>query len=53
LMLKDLKLAHAAAQSVHAHTTLGAQATEIYETFAKEGHSGADFSAIIKHVRGR
>jgi 3-hydroxyisobutyrate dehydrogenase len=53
LMLKDLKLAHAAAQSVHAHATLGAQATEIYETFAREGHSGADFSAIIKHVRGR
>jgi 3-hydroxyisobutyrate dehydrogenase len=52
LMLKDLKLAHAAAQSVHAHTTLGAQATAIYETFAQEGHSGADFSAIIKHVRG-
>src|ERR1700734_1688666 len=53
LMLKDLKLAHAAAQSVHAHTTLGARAPEIYETFAKEGHSGADFSAIIKHVRER
>jgi 3-hydroxyisobutyrate dehydrogenase len=51
LMLKDLKLAHAAAKSVHAETTLGAQATEIYETFAKEGHSGADFSAIIKKVR--
>ena len=53
LMLKDLKLAHAAAQSVHAHTALGAQATEIYETFAKEGRSGEDFSAIIKHVRER
>jgi 3-hydroxyisobutyrate dehydrogenase len=53
LMLKDLKLAHAAAKSVHADTALGAQAAEIYETFAKEGHSGADFSAIIKHVRGK
>jgi 3-hydroxyisobutyrate dehydrogenase len=53
LMLKDLKLAREAAQSVHADTALGAQATEIYEHFAQEGHSGADFSAIIKRVRGR
>ena len=53
LMLKDLKLAHAAAKSVHAHTALGGEAAEIYEQFAQEGHSGADFSAIIKHVRGR
>ena len=52
LMLKDLKLAREAALSVHAHTTLGTEATEIYEQFAQEGHSGADFSAIIKHVRG-
>jgi 3-hydroxyisobutyrate dehydrogenase len=53
LMLKDLKLAREAAQSVHADTALGAQATELYEHFAQEGHSGADFSAIIKRVRGR
>jgi 3-hydroxyisobutyrate dehydrogenase len=53
LMLKDLKLAREAAQSVHADTALGTQATEIYERFAQEGHSGADFSAIIKRVRGR
>jgi 3-hydroxyisobutyrate dehydrogenase len=52
LMLKDLKLAREAAQSVHADTALGAQAAEIYEHFAQEGHSGADFSAIIKRVRG-
>ena len=52
-MLKDLKLAREAAQSVQADTALGAQATEIYEHFAQEGHSGADFSAIIKRVRGR
>jgi len=53
LMLKDLKLAREAAQSVRADTALGAQATEIYEHFAQEGHSDADFSAIIKRVRGR
>jgi 3-hydroxyisobutyrate dehydrogenase len=52
LMLKDLKLARAAAQSVDANTTLGAHAAEIYERFAQEGHSSADFSAIVKYVRG-
>jgi len=53
LMLKDLKLAKAAADSVKASTALGAQAAQIYEDFAHEGHSGADFSAIIKLVRER
>ena len=53
LMLKDLKLAREAAQSVKVDTALGAQAAQIYEHFAQEGHSGADFSAIIKLVRGR
>jgi 3-hydroxyisobutyrate dehydrogenase len=53
LMLKDLKLAREAAQSVKAHTELGAQAAEIYQHFAEQGHSGADFSAIIRHVRGQ
>jgi 3-hydroxyisobutyrate dehydrogenase len=52
LMLKDLKLAHKAAQSVKAGTALGAQAAAIYERFAGEGHSGDDFSAIINFVRG-
>ncbi len=52
LMLKDLKLARAAAQSVDAKTPLGAHAAEIYERFAREGHSSTDFSAIIKYVRG-
>jgi 3-hydroxyisobutyrate dehydrogenase len=53
LMLKDLKLAREAAQSVEAKTELGAQAADIYEHFAEQGHSGADFSAIIKLVRGQ
>ncbi len=51
LMLKDLKLAHEAAKSVHAKTALGAHAAEIYEQFAKAGHSGDDFSGIINLVR--
>ena len=51
LMLKDLKLAKEAARSVKAKTALGAQAADIYEHFAQEGHSGMDFSAVIKLVR--
>jgi 3-hydroxyisobutyrate dehydrogenase len=51
LMLKDLKLAREAAHSVGANTALGTHAAEIYEQFAKEGHSGDDFSGIINLVR--
>jgi 3-hydroxyisobutyrate dehydrogenase len=51
LMLKDLKLAREAAHSVKANAALGEQAAAIYEHFAEQGHSGADFSAIIKQVR--
>jgi 3-hydroxyisobutyrate dehydrogenase len=42
-----------AAQSVEAKTELGAHAADIYEHFAEQGHSGMDFSAIIKRVRGQ
>jgi 3-hydroxyisobutyrate dehydrogenase len=51
LMLKDLKLAKEAAESVKAATALGAHAAQIYERFAQHGHAGSDFSAIIKLVR--
>jgi 3-hydroxyisobutyrate dehydrogenase len=51
LMLKDLKLAKAAADSVKAKTAIGAHAADIYERFAQAGHSGDDFSAIINLVR--
>jgi 3-hydroxyisobutyrate dehydrogenase len=50
LMLKDLKLAREAAESVKAATALGAHAAEIYAEFAK-GHGAEDFSAIINLVR--
>src|SRR6202167_6427318 len=43
LMLKDLKLAKAAADSVKAETTIGAHAAQIYQRFAQEDHSGLDF----------
>jgi 3-hydroxyisobutyrate dehydrogenase len=51
LMLKDLKLARAAAESVKAKTALGAHAAQIYEDMAQQGHSGDDFSGIINLVR--
>ena len=51
LMLKDLKLAKAAADSVKVKNAIGAHAAEIYQHFADEGHSGLDFSAIINLVR--
>jgi 3-hydroxyisobutyrate dehydrogenase len=53
LMLKDLKLAKAAADSVGAQTALGAHAAEIYESFAERGEAAKDFSAIINFVRNR
>jgi 3-hydroxyisobutyrate dehydrogenase len=53
LMLKDLKLAKAAADSVKADTRLGHLAEAIYQRYADEGGSGNDFSAIVKSVRGQ
>jgi 3-hydroxyisobutyrate dehydrogenase len=48
LMLKDLRLAMEAAQSVHADTPMGARAEELYTAFAEHGGAGKDFSGIIK-----
>jgi 3-hydroxyisobutyrate dehydrogenase len=48
LMLKDLKLAMEAAQSVYADVPMGERAAELYEAFDKAGQGGLDFSAIIK-----
>jgi 3-hydroxyisobutyrate dehydrogenase len=52
LMLKDLKLAQAAAQSAGAPTPLGAEAAQLYALFAAKGHAGLDFSGIVKMLRG-
>jgi 3-hydroxyisobutyrate dehydrogenase len=51
LMLKDLRLAMEAAQSVDSYTPMGAQAEELYARFAEalEG-GGKDFSGIIKMI---
>jgi 3-hydroxyisobutyrate dehydrogenase len=52
LMLKDLKLAQAAAQSSGATTPLGAEVTQLYSLFAAKGHAGLDFSGIVRMLRG-
>ncbi|MDB5672378.1 MAG: mmsB [Alphaproteobacteria bacterium] len=50
LMLKDLKLAMEAAESVNAYTPMGAEAETLYARFAERGGAGKDFSAIIKMI---
>ncbi len=52
LMLKDLRLAQAAALASGASTPLGAEAAQIYGLFDGLGHGGEDFSAIIRMLRG-
>ena len=47
LMLKDLKLAMAAAQDAGAKVEMGALAEKVYAQFAEAGHGGMDFSGII------
>jgi 3-hydroxyisobutyrate dehydrogenase len=51
LMLKDLRLAMDAAQSVDAYTPMGSHAEELYTRFAEAlGGGGKDFSGIIKMI---
>jgi 3-hydroxyisobutyrate dehydrogenase len=51
LMLKDLRLAMEAAQSVDAYTPMGAEAEALYTRFAESlGGGQKDFSAIIKMI---
>jgi 3-hydroxyisobutyrate dehydrogenase len=51
LMLKDLRLAMEAAQSVDAYTPMGAEAEALYTRFAEGlGGGGRDFSGIIEMI---
>jgi 3-hydroxyisobutyrate dehydrogenase len=51
LMLKDLRLAMQAAQSLDSYTPMGSHAEELYARFAEAlGGGGKDFSAIIKMI---
>lgn len=52
MMLKDLKLSQEAAQGVDVATPMGAAATALYGLFARSGGAPADFSAIIRMLRG-
>ena len=52
LMLKDLRLAMEAAQSVDAYTPMGAQAESLYQAFANLGGAGKDFSGITRMLDG-
>ncbi len=52
LMLKDLKLAVAAATTAGASVPMGAQAEALYQLFANNGGGGQDFSAIVRLLRG-
>ena len=50
LMLKDLRLAMEAAQSVDAYTPMGAHAEELYARFNDLGGARKDFSGIIRMI---
>jgi 3-hydroxyisobutyrate dehydrogenase len=50
LMLKDLKLATEAAQSVGAYTPMGGEAEELFQRFVDRGGAAKDFSAIIQMI---
>lgn len=52
LMLKDLKLAMAAAQASGASVPMGALAENLYQNFVNLGGAPKDFSAIIKLLDG-
>ncbi|MCW2950603.1 MAG: 3-hydroxyisobutyrate dehydrogenase [Thermoleophilia bacterium] len=50
LMLKDLRLARAAADAAGAATELGHHATEIYERFSDEAAATTDFSGVYRLI---
>jgi 3-hydroxyisobutyrate dehydrogenase len=50
LMLKDLRLAQAAALASGATTPLGAEAAQLYALYAAAGNEGQDFSGIINFL---
>ena len=52
LMLKDLKLAMEAVDSVKANTPLGRLSADIYNDMDQAGHGGMDFSGVIKKLAG-
>lgn len=52
MMLKDLRLAKEAAESVSAATPLGGHSESIYGELSDSGNGGLDFSGVIKKLAG-
>lgn len=52
MMLKDLRLAQHAAETVQASLPLGAEAAELYSLFMQQGYGEVDFSGIINFIKG-
>ena len=52
MMLKDLRLAEAAAVTTGAATPLAAEAAALYALYVAAGEGGVDFSGIIRMIRG-
>src|SRR3546814_17356177 len=52
MMVKDLRLAQDAAQKAGAATPLGAAAQSLYALYTGAGPGAADFSGIIRMLRG-
>ena len=52
LMLKDLRIAMEAAQAAGAVTPMGAQAAQLYTMMDAAGQGGADFSGMVRFLRG-
>jgi len=52
MMLKDLRLAEAAAESAGATIALGHRAADLYHNYVAGGHGNLDFSSIIKLIQG-
>ncbi|WP_239804919.1 3-hydroxyisobutyrate dehydrogenase [Croceicoccus hydrothermalis] len=50
LMLKDLRLAMAAAKSAESATPMGERAKELFEDHDADGNGGKDFSSIIRRL---
>ncbi|WMS43359.1 3-hydroxyisobutyrate dehydrogenase [Acuticoccus sp. MNP-M23] len=51
MMLKDLRLAAAAAAHTGTHTPLGGAARAVYDDFCQSGEAAKDFSGIVAHLR--
>lgn len=52
MMLKDLNLARAAAETAEADIPLGGHAGDIYSRLEADGFAGLDFSAVMRRIRG-